>query len=162
MEKDVPNHTKDERRQYTRYASDLKLAFYVSFDFETRIDFRVKKDQEQSFSRAKYSGTTKNVSAQGLCFITDHELCKKDFLSLEIYLPNKAESLDMEGRVRWSRLLEQNSAESRLFETGVKLTAINGEEVERSLVFDDIHKIYWSNVLETIFAESKHKLFGQV
>jgi hypothetical protein len=156
----VIENTAAERRRHGRYQSDLKLAFYVSFDLEASINFRVKKQEGQKFSKAKYSGTTKNISAEGLCFISNVELCKRDHLSLDLYLPNKVEPVVMEARVRWSRIKERKASGEKSVETGIKIITVGKEDVEKSVVFDEIHKIYWSNILEIVFGDQKHQLLS--
>ncbi len=140
-----------ERRQYERYDTDLKIEFFVSFDLVTHLDFQIEKEGQKGVSRAKYRGESRNVSAEGLCFTTGQELCKRDILHLNLYIPNFQDPIRMTGRVRWSRPLGEDPAGSRIFDTGVKLVAVNGEDVEKSLVFDPSHSIYWSIVLERVF-----------
>ena len=41
----------DERRKYERYETALKVQFYVNFDLETKIDFRVKRQDKKIFSK---------------------------------------------------------------------------------------------------------------
>ena len=57
----------------------------------------------------------------------------------------------MIGRVRWSRSLGQDEAGLNIYDTGVKVVMVNEEDVERSLIFDPAHSIYWSLVLERVF-----------
>jgi len=140
-----------ERRRHERYDTDLKIEFFVSFDLVTHLDFQVEKEEGKGVNRAKYHGESRNVSAEGLCFVTGQELCRRDILHLNIYIPNAQNPIKMVGRVRWSRSLGQDEAGLNIYDTGVKVIKVNDEDVERSLIFDPAHSIYWSVVLERVF-----------
>ncbi|MBF0523310.1 MAG: hypothetical protein HQL24_09685 [Candidatus Omnitrophica bacterium] len=57
----------------------------------------------------------------------------------------------MEGAVRWSKPLPPSQPSSKLrFETGVRLTAVEGHPVEESVYFDKTYKVLWSGVLESV------------
>lgn len=145
-----------ERRKYDRYETEIKIQFYVSFDMETRIDFRVKEKSTEKYSRQKYSAVSRNVSAEGLCFSSDRKLSQGDILALEVYLPAASEPITMGGEVKWSRRASQKTKEEELYDTGVMLITVNGEPVEKSIVVDNIHNVVWSSVLESIFGNFKH------
>lgn len=147
-----------ERRRHTRYDSEVKVVFYTSFNFEAKLDFRFKKPDEKDFSHAKYYGTTKNISAEGLCFMTNMELCKRDSLWMELFLPSQDKPVLIQGRVRWSRVQKPASSGEKQVETGITVLSVNGEEVQKTLVLDEVHKIYWSNLLECVLGEYKHRL----
>lgn len=140
-----------ERRKYERYATEAKIYFRVSYNLKTTVKFRVvDKFQEKSCSR-KYSAISKNVSAEALCFSCTHKLTKGDFLLLEVYLPSENKPIGMEGEVVWSRITSASHKTKRHFDTGVKLTAVDGLMVKDSIYFDKKHHVTWSVVLESIF-----------
>jgi hypothetical protein len=56
--------------------------------------------------------------------------------------------------VKWSQLFQSESGE-RKYETGVKVLSVRNEAVERSIFFDKVHQIFWSNVLEAVFSSFK-------
>ena len=55
-----------ERRKYLRYDTEMKVYFRVKYDIETRVKFKVLKGEPTH----KYSGLCKNVSVEGLCFVS--------------------------------------------------------------------------------------------
>ena len=141
-----------ERRKYDRYETEIKIQFYVSFDMETRIDFRVKDKSTENYSRQKYSAISRNISAEGVCFSSEKKLAEGDILALEVYIPAASDPITMGGEVKWSRRSNQKvKGEGELYDTGALLITVNGEPVEKSIVVDNIHNVVWSSVLESIF-----------
>ena len=145
----------EERRQYDRYETALKIQFYVNFDLETKIDFRVMQNDKSDFSKETYTAFSKNVSVEGICFYTDKELNKGDLLLLDVYIPSAADPVKMQGQVRWSSRYKGTGPKG-LYETGVKLLSVNNEIVEKTIFMDEVHHIAWSVVLESVFGNFKH------
>ncbi|MDD5355832.1 MAG: PilZ domain-containing protein, partial [Candidatus Omnitrophica bacterium] len=94
---------------------------------------------------------SKNISAEGLCFISDRQLKKGDRLYLELYLPKREQPIRMEGQVRWSQAASAEEKENNKFETGVKLTVVEGRSVMTSIHYDEANHLVWSITLESIF-----------
>ena len=149
------NNLPSERRKYDRYETALKIQFYVNFDLETKIDFRIKEKNSKDFSVETYEALSKNVSVEGICFSSARKLTKGDMLLLDVYLPSAVNSIKMQGEVRWSRPAEDKNAKG-MYDTGIKLSTVNSEPVEKTIFIDDVHQIAWSIVLESIFGNFKH------
>lgn len=143
-----------DRRQSGRFDTKVGVEFYVTFDIQTKIDFRVKKDAINQKVSKPYQATGKNVSVEGLCFISGKLLAPGDYLILDVFIPSAQSPIPMEGEVKWSQLC-RSEAGDRQYETGVKLLTVRDEDVERSVFFDKVHNIVWSNVLEAIFGSFK-------
>ncbi|MFA5260041.1 MAG: PilZ domain-containing protein [Candidatus Omnitrophota bacterium] len=144
---------KQERRKAPRYDTDAKIQFYVNFDVRTRVDYRVKKDGEEQFSEQKHTGISKNVSVEGFCFSSDVVLKKSDGLYMEVFVPQSDTPIVMEGTVQWCR--PAGEKQPARFETGVKVRDVNGESVANTVFFDNIHKLLWSNLLDSVFSSFK-------
>ena len=144
-----------ERRLYERYDTALKIQFYVNFDLETKIDFRVKRENKKDFSKGVYSAVSKNVSVEGICFSSEKKLRKGDVLLLDVYVPSASKPIKMLGHVRWSQPIDAK-AKNVKYDTGVKVTAVNEELVEKTIFIDDIYHVAWSIVLESVFGGFKH------
>ena len=140
-----------DRRQYTRYETDLKIQFFVTFDIKTKIHFQVKDKSKAGFSKAKYTAFSRNISAEGLAFRSEKKLEHGDILSLEVFVPSADKPIPMVGEVRWCTKMK----ETEEYDTGVKLNEVEGMDVGESIVIDPIHRIAWSIVLETVFGEFK-------
>ena len=138
------NSSKDQRR-YERYDTEVKIYFYVTYDVRTKVRFQII-DKKGKTSSPKYTALSRNVSAEGLCFTSDKKLAPGDYLHLEVLLPGGKESVPMEGNVRWC----QKSKTPKKYDTGVKLSYVNGESVEKSIYHDQAYQVIWSIVLESI------------
>ena len=144
---------REERRRAPRHETEAKITFYVNFDVRTRVDYRVKKAEDEEFSEKKHSGISKNVSVEGLCFSSEVALQKSDGVYMEVFVPQSETPIFMQGTVQWCRPVEDGSGAR--FETGIKVRDVNGESVENTIFFDNIHKILWSNLLESVFSSFK-------
>ncbi|MDD5005871.1 MAG: PilZ domain-containing protein [Candidatus Omnitrophica bacterium] len=141
----------NEQRRHERYPVEAKVYFNVSYQVMARLKFQIlDKDKHDKTLSEKLSAMTKNVSVEGLCFISTRELKKGDFLNLYVYLPDAKEPITMQGEVRWCQ--ESSGQKDDLkFETGVKLTNVNGKAVLGSTYHDGANQIIWSPVLESFF-----------
>jgi hypothetical protein len=144
------------RRKYDRYETDVKVQFYVSFDIQTKVDFRVKEKDKSEYSLNKYSALSRNVSVEGISFISEKKVNSGDVLFLEIFVPAAATPVRMEGQVRWCEAIEPKQGKYPTYETGVRVVSVKGSAVEKTIFIDDVHKIAWSIVLESIFGSFKH------
>jgi len=145
-----------DRRRHTRYETDLKIQFFVSFDIKTQIKFKVKTKAKKIFSPTKYTAISRNISAEGIAFQSKKKLERGDILSLEVYVPSAEKPISMAGEVRWSK--QAGPKNKRDYETGILLTEVENHNVENSIIVDPIHRIAWSIVLETVFGEFKHMM----
>ena len=136
-----------ERRKYLRYGTEMKVYFRVKYDIETRVKFKVLQGE----STHKYSGLCKNVSVEGLCFVSKKKLNVGDLLLLEVYEPIIKGPIVMEGQVRWSRRLPGEDGAEDVYHTGVKLALVNGKSVPDSIRLDSKYKVAWSIVLDSLF-----------
>ncbi|MDD5292680.1 MAG: PilZ domain-containing protein [Candidatus Omnitrophica bacterium] len=141
---------KRERRKYERYETEAKVYFRVIYEIKTKVEFQIADKEEGTLSK-KYPAMSKNISAEGLCFISDRQLKKGDRLYLELYLPKREQPIRMEGQVRWSQPASAEEKENNKFETGVKLTVVEGRSVMTSIHYDEANHLVWSITLESIF-----------
>lgn len=139
----------NERRKYYRYDTEMKLYFRVSYDVRTKVAFQVLGDDEDKSKR--YFGISKNISVEGIYFVSKKELKKGDRLLLEIYAPKSKTPSFMEGEVRWSHKIPEDQKYSDMFHTGVKLITANGKSVADSIYHDKKYEVDWSIVLEAVF-----------
>ncbi|MCK5581236.1 MAG: PilZ domain-containing protein [Candidatus Omnitrophica bacterium] len=156
------NNSKPEQRKHARYDTEIEVKFFVSFDLDTRIDFRIQEEKKEGDMTHQYHAIGKNVSAEGLSFHCGRNLKKGDILLLDVFVPSDKDPVRMIGQVRWSSLCKSEKIASvQRYETGVKLLAVNGEDVEKTVFLDEINKIMWSNVLESVFGRFKHSMFAR-
>ncbi len=155
--------TPADRRKYERYDTKVEIYFRVAYDVTTKVKFRIKDDRGR-FSARKYPAVSRNVSAEGLSFISSKELSKKDRLYVEIYLPESEGPLVMEGEVRWCVPLSGRGRDKKMYEAGVKISSVQGQSVANSIYYDNTHQIIWSILLESVLGNFRiisEKLAGQ-
>ncbi len=141
-----------EKRKYERYDAQVRLYFDLPFDVETKVKYQLlDKDHKKTISR-KYAALSKNVSAEGVSFVSARPLKKGDYLNLEIYLPNTSEPVRMEGEVCWSKDVHGD----KNFQTGILLKTVNGKPVQETIHFDQEYKVNWSIVLDSILTKYKN------
>lgn len=136
-----------ERRKYERYDTKAEIYFRVSYAVTTKLKFQVQGDRA---SRRKYAALSRNVSAEGLSFVARKQLAKGDRLYLEVYLPKAKAPIMMQGDVRWSDQLPAKSSRKKIYETGVKISSVEGQCVEKTIYFDKTYQVIWSTLLESV------------
>ncbi|OGX09090.1 MAG: hypothetical protein A2Z88_08245 [Omnitrophica WOR_2 bacterium GWA2_47_8] len=153
-----------DKRKYDRYDTEVKVYFYVNYEVKTKVDYQVLDKKQKKLEHEKHHATTRDVSAQGMCFLSNEKLNKGDWLYLEVYVPKSKKPIPMEGEVRWSENMKEDKKEKSKFYTGVQLKAVNGIPVDASIYFDESYRIVWSAVLESIlgnfrkFAQKREKI----
>jgi hypothetical protein len=146
--------SKKERRKYQRYNTEMELYFRVIYDIRTRVRFQILNTLKKQAPR-RYSGVSKNISVEGLRFVSNKKLKKGNMLLLEVYTPNAKVPIQMQGEVRWSQRLLQGPKKENIFDTAVRVTLVNGKPVADSIHFDAMYKVAWSSVLEDVFGSYK-------
>lgn len=147
----MDKNLKQDKRKYQRYDSELSVYFNVNYDLKTKVIFWFLKQSKDPNSLPKYFAVSKDVSAQGLCFHSEHKLRKNTPLSMEVYVPKREEPVLMTGAVRWSKPFSQKNVKGGRFYSGIKLLTVRDKKVEPTIYFDETYKVVWSNVLESIF-----------
>lgn len=148
----MPDFKKDERRSHERYDTDLKIAFCVNFDLETKIKFQLKNDKESQHIHTAFGH---NINVEGLGFSSEVELKKGDMLLMDVFLPAIKTPIPMEGKVMWCSSSAADGGYVGKYRTGVKISRVRGEDVEKTIVIDPANKVQWSIVLESVFGEFK-------
>ncbi len=147
---------KEERRRHERYDTDLKIAFSVNFELETKIQFQLKDDKKDA--EHIYTATGHNINVEGLGFLSNKELTKGDQLAMDVFLPAAKTPIGMEGHVMWCRAVNGNEGHEGQYRVGVRISKVRGEDVEKTIFLDSIHKVQWSIVLESVFGGFKESL----
>ena len=144
----------NDQRQHPRYETKVKVYFEIDYDLETSVKFQMVNPQEGTLSR-QYTGVSKNVSVEGLCFTSKIKLNKGEKLKVEVYLPTSKEPIRMEGEVRWSKPLSPDKESNKEFDTGVRVISVEGKPVVDTIHFDANYQVYWSDLLESILGKFK-------
>jgi hypothetical protein len=147
-----------EKRKYPRFDTELDIKFRVNYDIKTKLDYQEIDKEKHTALTEKRSALSQNVSAEGICFVSDELVEIGTFLYLEVYVPNSEKPVCMEGEVRWSREVKDDKKGNH-FLTGVQLAIIDGEKVEKTIFFDEAHQMTWSAVLESTLGQ--YRIIGQ-
>ena len=142
------------QRTYHRHSLKDKALVNFIYDFRAKVDVR-SADASIKPTALKCHGVCKNISAEGLCFVSAKRLKRGEKLDLEFYVADCNPPLHMQGNVRWSKEASGSRPAHSQFDTGLKLTTIEGRAVGDSIHFDETYKLYWSDVLELISGKWK-------
>lgn len=141
--------TKDNQRSHHRHPAKHRAPVNFIYDIDAKVDVHPAGEPAPS-KLSKCHGVCKNISAEGLCFMSGQKLAKGKKLSLEFYVSDGKPPLRLKGSVRWSRAVTGGGTAPSLFDTGLKLITIEGRRVHDSVHYDKMYKLYWSDVLELI------------
>ncbi len=109
--------------------------------FELKIDARYRiMDSKERFK----SGTTRNISAEGICFVSDRKLAIGTRLCLEVDLKDGKEAVCLIGEVRWSAKREGAGMGKEQYLNGIKLVDIPKSDEGRFL------KYYCDKIVEKL------------
>jgi hypothetical protein len=144
-----------EKRNHERYDTELKIYFDFAYDLETKIKFQLLDKRKKKVLSKKYSALSRNVSAEGLCFVAGKKLEKMAYLNLEVYLPSATEPVQMSGEVRWSRASTDGGKKEYPYQTGILLKTVENKSVPETIHYDRQYHVNWSIVLESLLGSFK-------
>ena len=123
---------KEERRFRRRIAHGLANKFWILRERRRFVRFKegmkIRYNLLQHKSSNLIPSKTTNVSRRGLCLLTYEKLKVKDWLNLEIELPDFSKPITLTGQVLWVKDLQSHDAQGRrLFYMGIRLSKIKPE-----------------------------------
>ncbi|MFA5362936.1 MAG: PilZ domain-containing protein [Candidatus Omnitrophota bacterium] len=145
-----------EKRKSPRYDTALKVYYRLDYDVKTKVRFQLVDAEKHKTSVRKYSGIGKNVSVDGLCFVSKKRLEKGDRILLEVYAPNTKIPVHMQGAVCWAHAVSEVSGIRVATRVGAEIVSVEGKPVSRSLHYDKKYKVIWSIVLDSLFGNFKN------
>jgi len=156
------NYEGRNKRKYKRYNTEARIYFEFSYDLETKVEFELIKNGKKERSKRKYLAVSRNISAEGLCFVSHKAVKGGDSLYMEVYLPSVVEPIHMRGEVKWcdavpgfSTYVLDNKKNKQMYHIGVILSSVGGDPVNESIHFDKEYGVNWSVVLESVFGSYK-------
>jgi len=145
------------KRKYKRYNTEAKVYFDFAYDLETKVKFELVKEKKK-----QYLAVSRNISAEGLCFVSHKDVVEGNQLYLEVYLPGAVEPIHMTGKVKWCDPISESSTyvlddkeNKQMYHIGVILSLVDGDSVDESIHFDKEYGVNWSVVLESVFGSYK-------
>jgi hypothetical protein len=139
-----------EQRKFQRFDSERDVLFDFVYDFESPVTIEKVSDGDSCQGVFRYNAVTKNVSLEGLCFLSEQEVQLGDLLNMEVFIPGDHQPVRLLGEVRWTSPREQANDSRSRFEAGVVLRTVEGKGVRETIRFDEDYHVYWSDVLESI------------
>lgn len=137
-----------DKRTHARLTSVEEVRNEFAYDVRTRMTFRFRKDQKNEESL--FSGAIKNISAEGLCFVSNQHLSPGDKLEILVSLPGAAQAIKMDVEARWSAVAAPVTGETSRFDTGVRVITVDGRPVAKTVYYDEAYQVHWSIVLESV------------
>lgn len=141
-----------EKRRFRRFFPLIGIPVGFEYNFEANIE--ISHASKLPERRLSYHATTRNISAEGICFYSSRRLKKGDRLDLKFFVPGSSNPVYMQGCVCWSKSMLKTEGAAD-YDTGVHLTLIEGHSVRDSVYFDDEYNLYWSDVLENVLGKFK-------
>ncbi len=92
---------------------------YIRLGVRIKINFQVRKKKGGQPASDRIRAITRDLSMDGISFVSGSRLQPGDLLKLEIFLPSHPKALHLEGKVIWTSPVKQMGRE--MLETGVKL-----------------------------------------
>ncbi len=139
-----------EKREHKRHSARVDINFQFAYDVKAKLKFQRSEGDVDNDDLTPHSAVSQNVSSDGLCFISDQKLEKGAPLHLEVFVPTSKKIVNMEGEVRWSEKEGSEASVKKRFNTGVHLRSVEGQLVQETVYYDEVYKIVWSAVLESI------------
>ena len=153
---------KKNKRKYKRYNTEARIYFDFAYDLETKVKFELVEEKKKQKPKKKYLAVSRNISAEGLCFVSHKDVKERDKLYMEIYLPSAVEPIHMSGEVKWCDPVSESSTyvlddktNKPMYHIGVVLSLVGGDPVSDSIHFDKEYGVNWSVVLESVFGSYK-------
>lgn len=101
---------------------------YLRFNAESKIDVKIREVSGEEKPSSAIEAITKNLSVEGIRFKSKKKLKPGAVVKLEITIPLYKSPLHLEGKVIWSKQLEDEK-DKDIFDTGVKLFTLDkGDE----------------------------------
>jgi len=107
---------------------------YFRWPAEVEIKFKLKGDGVQHPDIGNFGALSKNLSVEGICFVSENKLVPGNVLRLELSLPRQKDLVYLEGEVRWSVPM-QKIDQKGMFETGIKLFTVRKQDSSRFIQY---------------------------
>lgn len=156
------NYEGRDKRKYKRYNTEAKIYFDFAYDLETKVEFELLEEGKEPGSKKKHLAVSRNISAEGLCFVSHKSVQEGDLLYMEVYLPSMTEPIQMRGKAKWCDAVSEASTyalddkkNKQMYQIGVIVSSVDGKSVGDSIHFDEDYGVNWSVVLESVFGSYK-------
>jgi Tfp pilus assembly protein PilZ len=108
-----------DKRKHPRIKVSIPVKYKVITQTEEAMALLEQK-------RGPLAGSSVDVSAEGLCLVTPHELSKGDILKIEVNLPGEGQALRAFSEVVWT-----NPQDPSAHSAGIFFMALREEDAEK-------------------------------
>ena len=107
---------------------------FIRFDLDTNIKFRFFDDIDIG---ENIKGKAKNLSAEGVCVVTEKEIPRDKNIELDISLPGKKRPVKVHGKVIWThRIKSADKSIPAHYEAGLRLYTMDRDDENTLLKYD--------------------------
>jgi hypothetical protein len=117
---------------------------FIRFDLDTNVKFRFFDNIDENIK-----GKAKNLSAEGVCIVTEKEIPKDRDIELDIFLPGKKGPARVHGKVIWTHKIKRaDKVLPDRYEAGIKLYTVDKDDKNTLLKYycermvDNLSQIY--------------------
>lgn len=98
---------------------------FIRFDLDTNIKFRFF----DNIIEESIKGKAKNLSAEGVCIVTEKDIPLDKDIELDISLPGKKRAIRVSGRIVWiHKIKSMNKELPDRHEAGIKLYTVDKDD----------------------------------
>jgi len=108
---------------------------YMRLNVETRIDLRAYDGDKSKDDIVPVAAMSKNISIDGIRFISDRELTPGSKMGVEIFLEDDADPVHIHGEVVWSEKIKTRKGADASYESGMRLLTIDKSDENRFIVY---------------------------
>lgn len=120
----------------------LERRKFIRFDLDSNVKFKIFDDKNIN---ENIKGKAKNLSAEGVCIVTEKEIPRNKDIELDISLPGRKKPIRIHGRVLWTHKIKSVSEKIKdHFEAGIKLYTVDKDD-ENTLL-----KYYCERMLDNL------------
>lgn len=97
---------------------------FMRFDLDTNVKFRFFDNIDENIK-----GKAKNLSAEGVCIVTEKEIPKDRDIELDISLPGRKGPVRVRGKVIWTHKIKRvDKILPDRYEAGIKLYTVDKDD----------------------------------
>ena len=97
---------------------------FIRFDLDTNVKFKYFDNIDENI-RCK----SKNLSAEGVCIVTDREMPRDKDVELDISLPGRKRPVRIRGKILWTHKIKSADKKKQdHYEAGIKLYTVDKDD----------------------------------
>jgi len=112
---------------------------FIRFDLDANVRYRFFNDMDIG---ENIKGKAKNLSAEGVCIVTEKEMPRDKDIEVDIFLPGRKRSVRIRGKVVWiHRIKSAGKMLPNCYEAGIKLYTVDKDDENTLLKYYCEHMV---------------------